>query len=303
MLPGLLNQTGRVDNVFFFIVAVSVVILSIVTFTMIFFLIRFNRKRNPVAKDIEGSLPLEIIWITVPTILVMAMFYYGWAGFRIMRNPPEDAMPVKVSARMWAWTFTYENGLNSDELRVPLGKPVKLIITSEDVLHSLFIPAFRVKEDAVPGMETYLWFLPDSAGEYDLFCTEYCGVGHHSMISKVIVMPQEEYAAWFAKKETPVAGGRDALKLMEKKGCLVCHTTDGAKAVGPSFKGIFGKKETVITGGKERTVVVDKEYLRKSILSPGEDVVKGYPPVMPPQEGLLSDEEIEIIINHIKGLK
>jgi len=303
MVTGLLNQTGRVDNVFFFIVAVSVVILSIVTFTMIFFLIKFNRKRNPVAKDIESNLPLEIIWITVPTILVMAMFYYGWSGFRIMRNPPEDAMPVKVSARQWAWSFTYENGQKSNELRVPLDKPVKLIITSEDVLHSLFIPAFRVKEDAVPGMETYLWFLPDRTGEYDLFCTEYCGVGHHAMVSKVIVMSQEEFAGWYGKKETFAAGGRDALKIMEKKGCLVCHTTDGAKAVGPSFRGIFGKKETVITGGKERTVLVDEAYLRKSISAPNEDVVKGFPPVMPSQEGLLSDEEIENIINYIKGLK
>ncbi len=297
------NQSGKVDSIFLFIVGISVFMLALVTFLMILFLIKFNRKKNPVAKDIEGNLPLEIIWIVIPTLLVLAMFYYGWAGFKIMRNPPKDAMPVKVTARMWSWSFTYENGQKSDELKVPLNKPVKLIITSEDVVHSLFIPAFRVKEDAVPGMETYLWFLPDKIGAYDLFCTEYCGVGHHSMISKVIVMSQEDFSKWYEKREEALPGVKDALTLMKKNSCLDCHTVDGTVEVGPSFKGIFGKKVVVLTKGRERKLIVDEEYLRRSMLEPGADVVKGFSDVMPSQKDVLTGEEIDTIINYIKNLK
>ncbi|RJQ42504.1 MAG: cytochrome c oxidase subunit II [Nitrospiraceae bacterium] len=303
MFANFLNQIYKVDDIFFLIVGISVVILAFITIAMIFFLIKFNRKKNPVAKDIEGNLLLEIIWIVVPTILVIIMFYYGWAGFRAMRNPPEDAMPVKVTARMWSWSFTYENGLKSNELNVPLNKPVKLIITSEDVLHSLFIPVFRVKEDAVPGMETYLWFLPDSLGKYDLFCTEYCGTGHHAMISKVNVMSPEEFYQWYEKKgEAEDIKAKDALILMEENGCLGCHTTDGAVEVGPSFKGLFGHVTVVITNGKERVVTVDEEYLKKSMLEPDADVVKGFDAIMPSQKDVLTDDEIQTIIDYIKDL-
>ncbi|RJQ20591.1 MAG: cytochrome c oxidase subunit II [Nitrospiraceae bacterium] len=196
-----LNPSVNVRGVFLFIAGVSVVMLVLVTSIMVFFLIKYDRKRNPTASDIEGNLPLEISWVVIPTVLVVAMFYYGWTGFSVMREPPADAMNVKVSARMWSWSFTYENGKKSGELTVPLNRPVKLIITSEDVIHSLFIPAFRVKEDAVPGMETYLWFLPDRTGSYDLFCSEYCGAGHHAMVSKVIVMSREDFSRWYEKKE------------------------------------------------------------------------------------------------------
>lgn len=300
MITGFLNQTGKVDNIFFFIVVISVVMLALITSAMIIFLVKYNRKRNPVAKDIEGNLPLEIAWIVIPTILVLAMFYYGWAGFRIMRDPPKDSMLVKVSARMWTWTFTYENGQKSDALRVALNKPVKLIITSEDVIHGLSIPAFRVKEDAVPGMETYLWFLPEKAGEYELFCTEYCGTGHHSMVSKVIVMPEEDFLNWYGRKEEPAVKALNALEIMKRNGCLGCHTTDGTVAVGPSFKGLFGHETEVVTNGMERKVVVDEEYLRRSLLDPKADIVQGFSDIMPSQKGVLTDEEIEVIVEYIK---
>jgi len=302
MFTEFLNKSASVDNVMFFIVGISVFMLVLITSLMIFFLIRYRRKKSPDAENIEGNLTLEIIWTVIPTILVLAMFYYGWIGFRTMRNPPENAMLVKVTARMWSWSFTYENGRKSGELNVPLNRPVKLIIHSEDVLHSLFIPAFRIKEDAVPGMETYLWFLPDKTGTYDLFCTEYCGTGHHSMISKVIVMSQEDFSKWYGEKEA-AGKAQDAVKIMENNGCLGCHTLDGTKRVGPSFKGMFGKEAEVITNGKEREVVVNEEYLRKSMLDPGADVVKGFPNIMPSQKGILRDEEINAIIEYIKKLK
>lgn len=302
MLSNFLNQTYKVDDIFLFIVGISVFILAIVTIAMVIFLIKFRRNKHPVAENIEGSLPLEILWVAVPTVLVITMFYYGWAGFRVMRAPPEDAMPVKVTGRMWQWHFTYENGMTSNELNVPLNRPVKLIITSEDVLHSLFIPAFRVKEDAVPGMETYLWFLPDSPGTYDLFCTEYCGAGHHSMISRVNVMPQTKFSQWYESKAGTVKV-TDALTLMEEHGCLACHTTDGTVSVGPSFKGIFGHVTVVITNGRERQITVDEEYLKRSMLEPEADVVKGFDAIMPSQKVVLSDDEINILIDYIKDLK
>jgi len=303
MTTSFLNMPAKVDDIFIFIVSICVFMLVLITALMIFFMVRYRKKKSPSAKDIEGNMFLEITWTVIPTILVIAMFYYGWIGFKIMRNPPKDAMLVKVTARQWSWSFMYENGKKSGELNLPLNRPVKLIINSEDVLHSLFIPAFRIKEDAVPGMETYLWFLPDRTGSFDLFCTEYCGVGHHSMISKVNVMSPEDFSAWYGKTEASAGKVMDASKIMENNGCLGCHTVDGTERVGPSFKGIFGKEVEVITNGREREVVVDEAYLKRSMLEPGSDVVQGFPDIMPSQKGILSDEEINAIIEYIEKLK
>ena len=288
-----------------FILVISLVLLVSITFTMIFFVVKYSRKKNPVPKNIESNLLLEITWTVIPTILVLAMFYYGWSGFRFMRTAPEDAMMVKATGRMWSWQFEYENGKRAGELRVPLARPVKLIITSQDVIHSLFIPAFRIKQDAIPDRETFLWFLPDKAGEYDLFCSEYCGVKHSSMVSKVIVMDAEDFHEWYelseeAEEETSASQGA---KLLDDKGCLACHTTDGTQGVGPGFKGLFSTKVTVLTGGKEREVIADESYLKNSMLRPGADIVKGFGNIMPSQKGNLSEEEINEIITYIKSLK
>lgn len=302
------NSTSAADNVFLFILVISLVLLIGITFTMIYFVVKYNRKKKTVPVNIESNLLLEMTWTVIPTILVLAMFYYGWSGFRFMRAVPDDAMTVKAAGRMWSWQFTYENGKQSGELRVPLGRAIKLIITSEDVLHSLFIPAFRIKQDAVPEMETFLWFLPDKTGEYDLFCTEYCGVKHSSMVSKVIVMAVEDFQAWHesrekageGEKETP---GQQGAKLLEEKGCLGCHTTDGRIEVGPSLKGLLGSKVIVTSSGKERELIADEEYVKTSILYPDADIVKGFANIMPAQQGNLSESEVNEIIIYLKGLK
>jgi cytochrome c oxidase subunit 2 len=173
-------------------------------------------------------------------------------------------------------------------------------MTSEDVIHSLFIPAFRIKEDCVPGMKTHLWFKANEMGSYDIFCTEYCGVGHSHMLSKVIVMSDKDFEKWYREAEVP---GKDAkgLNVIKEKGCLGCHTIDGTKKVGPTFKGIFGEKVLVITNGKERELVIDEKYLKRSILKPQADIVKGYPPVMPVIN--LTDEELNDVIDYLKNLK
>ncbi len=318
MVTGWPNLSNPADDTFFFIMGISVTLLFLNTAVMLYFVFRYGRKRHPQAEEVKENTSLEIIWTVVPTILVLAIFYVGWKGFLYMRTVPPDAMPIKVTARQWSWTFDYANGKETNALKVPVGKPIKLLITSADVLHSLFIPAYRIKEDCVPGMETHLWFLPDKLGSYDLFCTEYCGVGHSAMITKVEVMSQKDFEEWYAgekvakrteekkpaakgtaKKEAPEEGSR----LIEVKGCVACHSTDGTQKIGPTFKGVFGRRETVIRNGQEREITVDETFIKQTLLHPERDRVKGFPPIMPSQQGQLTDKEIDEIVEYIKSLK
>lgn len=307
MFGGASNIAERVDMAFLVILSISVVLLVVITFAMVYFVIRYSRRRNPKPSQVSGNLLLETIWTVVPTILALVMFYYGWHGFQLMRDVPKDTMLVKVTARMWSWLFEYDNGKSTDTLYVPLDRPVKLALSSQDVIHSLYVPAFRIKEDAVPGLETHLWFTPTVPGSFDLFCTEYCGLRHASMLSKVVVMPVDEFEAWYEREEPGVSEvtqeEKVGLQLIQAKGCIACHSTDGTHIVGPTFKGIFGNRTTVIVGEMEREIVVDEEYLRRSIIDPGAEVVKGYQPVMPPMAGMLTAEELEEIIRYLKGLE
>lgn len=304
MVHGWVNLSSSVDSVFLFIVGISLVLLVGITGTMIWFAVRYRRSKHPRAENIEGNLALEIAWTVLPTLLVLAIFWVGWKGFVFMRTVPEDAMLVKVTARMWSWHFTYENGASGDVLKLPVNRPVKLSITSADVLHSLSIPAFRVKEDAVPGRENYLWFQPDVTGTYDLFCTEYCGTGHSAMVTTVVVMPEQDFDSWYRAAQSQAGDGSvpDGAKLFAEKGCIACHSIDGSPKVGPSLKGVFGHRMTVVTGGKERQITADEAYLRKSLTDPAADVVKGFPPIMPSQKGILSDAEINALIEYLKTL-
>ncbi len=301
MFSGAASTFGvSVDRAFFFITAICVFMLALITFLMVFFTVKYRRTRHPVSENIEGNLLLEIVWTVIPTILVMAMFYYGWIGYREMVNVPENAIAVQATGRMWSWRFQYENGKESDILHVPLNRPVRIRLVSTDVLHSFYVPAFRVKKDVVPGVDTSLWFQPDEIGSFDIFCAEYCGTGHSAMLSKVNVMAESDFTAWLegAEKPKPLTG-KDLLKT---KGCLGCHSLDGSPLVGPSFKGIFGRTEKVVTDGREREVVIDEAYLRRSMLEPAADVVVSFPPIMPSQKGVLTEEEIASIIETLKTL-
>ncbi|MBI5374982.1 MAG: cytochrome c oxidase subunit II [Candidatus Schekmanbacteria bacterium] len=294
------SSAVKVDNVFMYILGIDFLLLFAVTVVMIYFVIRYNRKRNPVASDVADNPTLEVVWTVIPLVLVLSMFFYGWMEFKAIRLVPPDAMPVKVSARMWSWQFTYENGKQSDELNVPVGKPVKLLLSSEDVIHSFYVPAFRVKEDAVPGMQTYVWFQPDRQGTYSIMCAEYCGQRHSYMMSKVNVMSQKEFEEWNEGESKGAQMGKD---IVNTKGCTGCHSIDGSVIVGPSFKGLYNSKVVVVTAGKEREVAADKEYLIKSILEPNADIVKGFQPIMPPQKGNLTDAEMEEIVEYLETVE
>lgn len=304
-MPDFRSSTQTVDSIFLFIVAISVALLAGIVITMLYFVVRYSRERNPEPENIAGNLWLEITWIVIPLLLVLAMFFYGWKGFRFMRTVPPNALPVRATASMWQWNFAYENGKTSGVLVVPAGRPVKLVITSRDVLHSLFIPAYRIKEDAVPGMQTYLWFLPDQTGEYDLFCSEYCGQGHSSMITKVKVETPEAFQKWYQEQPDATAGqsGAGGSGLLQKKGCLACHSLDGSRKLGPTLKGLFGSRIIIVTAGTEKEITVDEAYLTRAVMEPQADIVKGFPPVMPPQKDQITPAELEEIIAYIRGLK
>lgn len=301
MNPSLLTTTQAVDPVFYWITGVSAVLLLGITATTIWFVIRYHRSRMPEpTSQNAGNIWLEIVWTALPTLLVLAMFYYGWAGYLALRNVPKGALPVTATARMWSWSFTYANGKTSPKLYVPVGRPVVVNIVSLDVLHGFYIPAFRIKRDAVPGMKNHAWFVAPSAGSYDLFCSSYCGAGHSGMVTTVEAVPEAAFMAWL-QQQKPTETKR-GMEVLQKYGCLACHSLDGTKKVGPSFKEIWGHQETVITNGNERTVVVDESYLRKSLLEPAADVVKGYPPVMP-KFTQLSADEIEAIRDILKEVE
>lgn len=306
----------QVDTAFWLIFWVSVAALAAITFCMVYFLIRYHHTRNAKGEDIHGNLILELLWTGIPTLLVLGFFYFGMKGYQKMERIPENSMTVETTGSMWFWRYEYENGVRADTvLRVPVGKPIHLALNSTDVLHSYYIPAFRIKKDAVPGVATDMWFISEETGEYQVFCAEYCGDRHSAMLGRVVVMEQNEFDAWYAEAGANVvqktAAGNDAgaatevalngAALYKDKICFTCHSADGSDLVGPTFKGLFGKTEMVITDGQEREITVDDAYLVKSIKDPAADITSGFVNSMPVQP--LTDAEIQALVEFIKEQK
>jgi cytochrome c oxidase subunit 2 len=233
----------------------------------------------------------------------MVMFYYGYIAFSPMRDVPEDARIVKTVAKMWSWEFEYPGNKLSFELVLPINEPVVLEMTSLDVVHSLFISAFRVKEDVVPGTTHYMWFIPERLGEYEILCTEYCGLRHSYMESVARIITREAFDAWL--DSIPVATNLDeGLTIMRNNACTGCHSMDGTKLVGPSFKGIYGKSETVLIDGNPVQIVVDSAYLHRAIIDPNVEIVEGYNQgLMKSYEGVIPEENIQKIIQFLMTLQ
>ncbi|MDR4987229.1 MAG: cytochrome c oxidase subunit II [Bacteroidales bacterium] len=300
-----------VDNAFIFILGIAFFFLISITGVIIYFLFRYHKKRNPVPTHIEGNNKLEVIWTVIPLLLVIGMFYYGYVGWIPLKRIPDQGVTITANARMWSFSFTYENGRVTDKLYVPKDTAIILNLNALDVLHSLYIPAFRVKEDMVPGLpNNRMWFQAKNVGTYTVYCAEYCGLQHSLMYTDLVVMEPEDFWEWYADTTAvtfvvpddadPVLLGR---QIVESKGCIACHSLDGRTVIGPTFRGRFGETIRVITAGEEREVVYDAEYVRRSIYDPDYDITVGFRRgQMLSYEGEISEQEIELIVTFLESL-
>lgn len=300
-----------VDITFNFILWVCIIFFVLNVALLIIFALKYRRIEG---KDPEHSphhnTALEVTWSVIPIFIVLYMFWLGFKGYMDLRVPPADAYEILVDGRKWTWDFTYQQPyyyVSTNELHVPVGRPVKLIMSSQDVLHSMFIPNFRVKQDVVPGRYTTLWFEANKVGEYHLFCAEYCGTDHSNMIGTVYVHEPAEFEKWLEDAANFIdrIDDNDIPALVEagemlfnRKGCAQCHTLDGTPDDGPSFKEVFGST-SILSDDSEQ--IVDENYIRESIMQPTAKIVKGFDPVMP--KVVLKDKEITAIIEYIKTIK
>ena len=291
------------DWLFLFITWLCVISFAAIIGAMVYFMVKYKRKQEgePTA-DIHGSTTIEVAWSVIPSFFLVALFYFGLMGWMNAAVPPANSLNIHVTGQQWSWSFTYPNGGSDSTLVVPVGQPVKLTMSSVDVIHSFFVPAFRVKRDVVPGRYTTIWFQSDAPGEYDVLCTEYCGTNHSLMLSKVKVVSDEEY-----KKYTQgLMGCQEGQSLADcgavtfkRNGCNACHTVDGSKLVGPSLKGVFGQPVKLTDGS---TVTVDESYVRESVMNPTAKVVEGFNPAMPTFAGRLNEEQMNSLVEYIRSL-
>ncbi len=297
----LVNPTAQaVDNVLIYIFGFSALLLLGITVATIYLVVKYRRSKYPEpTSDSHGNMWLEAIWTLLPTLIVLTMFWYGWTNYLGLRNVPEGAMEVKAVGRMWSWQFEYGNGRTTNKLYAPIGKPIKVNITAKDVLHSFYIPAFRIKSDAVPGMDTYVWFQAPEVGSYDIFCAEFCGTGHADMITTAEILSTEDFERWYTEGDVAATGPSRGKQLLEKHGCLGCHSFDGSSSIATTFDILKGTKRKIMSDGVEKEVEVDAEYLRRSIRAPGADLVEGFPPIMPAYGDEINEADLDEIITFL----
>ncbi|HBY99038.1 MAG: cytochrome c oxidase subunit II [Ardenticatenaceae bacterium] len=296
----------QVDALFFFLVGLSTLITLGIAALIIYFAVKYRRRsEDEIGEQIVGSTALEFVWTIIPTGLAMIAFFWAAQLYLHRVSPPSNSLEVYVVAKQWMWKFQHVDGQREiDELHVPVGQPVKLTMTSQDVIHSFFVPAFRVKQDVLPGRYTTTWFEATKTGQYRLFCTQYCGTEHAQMTGSVIVMEPDEYEAWLSggggpgaqpAPQSPAAAGQ---QLFQQLGCSGCHKPDGS-GPGPSLLGVFGHPVQLESG---QTVIADESYVRESILNPTAKVVASYQPIMPSFQGRVSEEQLLQLIAYVKSL-
>jgi cytochrome c oxidase subunit 2 len=293
-------QAGQVDGLFFFMVAVTALFSIGIAAALILFAVKYRRKsENEVGYAIHGSLALELLWTIIPLCIAMVMFAWGAKVFFDLFRAPAGAMEVYVVGKQWMWKVQHMEGQREiNELHVPVGRPVKLIMGSEDVIHSFYIPAFRVKADVIPGRYNQLWFTATQPGRYHLFCAEYCGTKHSGMIGSIIAMEPTAYQAWLtggAPADSPVAAGA---KLFQDLACVTCHLTE-SQGRGPNLTNLFGKTVELEGGG---SAVFDEAYIRESIVNPQAKLAAGFQPIMPTFQGLVSEEQLLQLIAYVRSL-
>jgi cytochrome c oxidase subunit 2 len=294
------EQAVQVDALYFFLLAVSAFFGLLIAILIVVFAVKFHRKReNAIGEAIHGSIPLELLWTFIPLGITMVMFVWGAQVFFHLTRAPKGAMEIYVVGKQWMWKLQHMDGAREiNELHVPVGRPVKLIMGSEDVLHSFFIPDFRVKADVVPGRYNTLWFTATKPGRYHIFCTQYCGTKHSAMIGWVTAMDPAEYQAWLGGGPTTGTMADAGAKLFQDLACSTCHleTTQGTC---PTLKGAYGQPVHLMGGA---TVTMDDAYIRESILNPQAKIVEGFQPVMPTFQGLVTEEQVLLLIAYIKSL-
>jgi cytochrome c oxidase subunit 2 len=292
---------GPVDALYFFLIAVTAFFSVIIAAGVIGFAIRFRRRHpDEIGHPIHGSLILELTWTLIPLAIAMVIFVWGAGLYFKIAYPPADATEVYVVGKRWMWKVQHVGGQREiNELHVPVGQAVKLIIGSEDVIHSFYIPDFRVKMDAVPGRSTMMWFEATTAGEYHLFCAEYCGMSHSRMIGKIVVMEPPDFQTWLAGGKPTGSMADEGAKLFTSLGCSTCHLSNG-QGRGPKMTDVFGSKVALADGS---SVTADENYIRESIMTPTAKIVAGYAPLMPTFQGQVSEEQLTQLLAYIKSLK
>lgn len=293
---------SNVDELYKFLVLVSVISCALVIGGMCYFAFKYRRsEKTKKTAYIEHNAILEFFWSFIPFVIFMVVFAWGWIVYHDLRTSPKNAFEVHVSAQKWFWDFLYKSGRKSTgELYVPVGQPVKLIMASRDVIHSFFIPSFRTKQDVVPGRYTTLWFEATKVGTFQVFCTEFCGDGHSAMLAKVHVLPKDKFEEWLQNDPYKGLSLAQIGDTVFQQKCMACHNVTADKKVGPGLKGLFGKsREFENSPG----LVADENYLRQSILEPAAQIVKGFPNAMTPFQGQISEQELLGVIEYIKSLQ
>jgi len=310
----------RVDWLHYVVIITTMVMSTAVGMTALFFFVRYRRRHDEeTTGHINPPFWIEVLFVAVPLVFFLWWFAVGFKDFVYLTQPPKNAMDVYVMGKQWMWKFSYPEGPNAvSVLRVPAHRPVRLLLTSRDVIHSFFVPEFRIKQDAIPGRYTQTWFTATKPGRYQVFCTEYCGTEHSKMLAEVVVMEPSEYDDWLeqqrrtrmAKQDTNLALGEPSLsnsslidegrKLSLAAGCMKCHTTDGSEHIGPTWLDLYAREEHLIDGTAIRA---DEAYLTESMMDPGAKVVKGFTSVMPTYKGKLTAPEVAALLEFIKSLR
>ncbi|HEX8520762.1 MAG TPA: cytochrome c oxidase subunit II [Tepidisphaeraceae bacterium] len=293
----------HVDVLFNAILAVTAFFCLLIFVGMLVFAVKYRHRPGREGGESPGhSTALELTWTIIPTIIVLVIFYYGFRGFLDETVVPPNAYEIGVQSRMWNWSFVYPNGHVDPQLHIPVDRPIRLVVTSEDVIHSVYIPAFRLQKSTVPGRYNRFWVEAKEKGEFPVYCAQYCGTNHAEMVTKCVVHDQADFVRWLEVASnperqpgfTPAKGGE---QVMSARGCFQCHTLNGAASTGPTFKDLFGRQEVMSDGS---TIVAEENYIRESIYYPQKKIVKGFGPVMPSFLGSLKDREVDWIIAFLK---
>ena len=293
-------MAGRVDALYFFLLAVSGFFGLLIAGLVVYFAIKYRRRHpNAVGAQVAGGMMLEIGWTVLPFLITLIIFFWGANIYFAMSRPPDETLNIYVVGKQWMWKIQHTDGTREiNELHVPVGRAVRLIMTSEDVLHDFSIPAFRVKADVIPGRYTQIWFEATKPGRYHLFCAEYCGTRHSGMTGQIVVMDAADYQTWLSGGAPEGSLASAGEKLFADLACNTCHRPD-SRGRGPILTGVFGHAVQLQSG---ETVTADEQYLRESILQPSAKVTAGYQPVMPAFQGIVTEEQLLALIEYVKSL-